>query len=170
LYAITTSIVVDAPPERVFPNVVGFSELDPPNDWFFKAGIAYPMRARIDGTGVGAIRRCEFSTGAFVEPITRWEFPTRLSFDVADHPAPMTEWSPYRHVTPAHLDGYLRSRHGEFRLTPLEGGRTLLEGTTWYEIRMAPAGYWTLWTDVLLHAIHTRVLEHVKKLSEAPAH
>jgi hypothetical protein len=168
LYEVTTSIVVNARPERVFPNVVGFSDLDPPREWFFQAGIAYPMRARIEGRGVGAVRRCEFSTGAFVEPITRWEEPTRLSFDVAAHPAPMHEWSIYRHVTPLHLEGYIRSRRGEFRLTRLPGDKTLLEGTTWYELRMAPAAYWTLWSDALLHAIHTRVLEHVKKLSEEP--
>jgi hypothetical protein len=124
------------------------------------------MRARIDGAGVGAVRRCEFSTGAFVEPITVWDAPRRLAFDVAAHPAPMAEWSPYRHVTPPHLEGYLRSRHGEFRLTALEGGRTRVDGTTWYEVGMAPAAYWTLWSDALLHAVHGRVLRHVKALSE----
>jgi hypothetical protein len=31
---------------------------------------------------------------------------------------------------------------------------------------MAPGGYWTLWSDALLHSIHTRVLTHIKRLSE----
>ena len=34
---------------------------------------------------VEAIRHGEFTTGAFVEPITAWEEPTRLALDVAIH-------------------------------------------------------------------------------------
>jgi hypothetical protein len=31
---------------------------------------------------------------------------------------------------------------------------------------MFPGVYWKVWTDELIHAIHLRVLEHVKRLSE----
>jgi len=41
---VTTSIEVDAPPEAVWPNVIGFTEFQPPPEWFFKLGIAYPRR------------------------------------------------------------------------------------------------------------------------------
>ena len=44
------------------------------------------MKARIEGEGVGAIRYCSFSTGDFVEPITAWEKPHRLAFDVVKNP------------------------------------------------------------------------------------
>ncbi|HEU4536638.1 MAG TPA: SRPBCC family protein, partial [Polyangiaceae bacterium] len=94
---VATAIEIDAPPERVWPHVIGFSELPPPSELAFRLGIAHPVRARIEGEGVGAVRRCEFSTGPFVEPITRWEPPHRLSFDVTSQPPPMHEWSPYRH-------------------------------------------------------------------------
>jgi uncharacterized membrane protein YhaH (DUF805 family) len=166
LNEVVTAIEIDAPPEAVWPNVIGFSELDPPAEWVFQTGIAFPMRARIEGEGVGAVRHCEFSTGAFVEPITAWDPPRRLSFDVASQPDAMKEWSPFRHVHPPHLDGSLRSKRGEFRLIALPGGRTRLEGSTWYELSMSPEIYWKGWTDALLHAIHTRVLRHVKRLSE----
>jgi hypothetical protein len=166
LHEIATVIEIDAPPEAVWPNVIGFSELDPPAEWVFHTGIAYPMRARIEGEGVGAVRHCEFSTGAFVEPITAWDPPRRLSFDVSAQPPAMKEWSPFSHVHPPHLDGSLRSRRGEFRLIALPGGRTRLEGSTWYELSMFPGVYWKVWTDELIHAIHLRVLEHVKRLSE----
>jgi hypothetical protein len=103
-----------------------------------------------------------FSTGAFVEPITRWEPGRRLSFDVVESPAPMRELSPYRDLSPPHLHGYLRSRRGEFRFVDLGGGRTRLEGSTWYEIEMAPEGYWQIFSDALIHRIHLRVLQHIK--------
>ena len=132
-----------------------------PADWFARLGIAYPRNAHIDGTGVGAIRYCEFSTGAFVEPITVWEPGRRLAFDVTSSPPPMREFT-FRDIHPPHLDGYLRSRRGEFRLVPLPGGRTMLEGRTWYEIDMAPEWYWRVYADWLIHRIHTRVLEHIR--------
>ncbi|MCA9201724.1 MAG: SRPBCC family protein, partial [Planctomycetales bacterium] len=168
-YVVTTAVEIDAPPDVVWENVIGFPELPPPKEWYFRTGIACPQRARIEGRGVGAVRYCEFTTGAFVEPITVWEPGRRLAFDVTEQPAPMFELSPYRHVHPPHLHGYLRSNHGEFRLIALDGNRTRLEGRTWYEFDMFPQSYWTLWSDLLIHRIHVRVLEHVKSLSESEA-
>jgi len=131
LREVVTSVEIAAPPEGIWPHVVGFGDLQPPGEWFFRMGIAYPLRARISGTGVGAVRRCEFSTGAFVEPITVWDPPRRLGFDVTSEPPSMQEWSPYRGLHQPHLDGTMSSRRGEFRLIPLPGGRTRLEGSTW---------------------------------------
>ncbi len=169
---VTTLVEVDAPPEAVWENVVHFSELAPPAEWVFRAGIAFPIRAvispRADGTlGVGSVRRCEFSTGPFVEPITVWDEPHRLAFDVTAQPPSLTELSPYRDIHALHVDGYMASQGGEFRLTALPGGRTRLEGTTHYTLAIFPELYWTPWAELLLHDIHRRVLEHVKALSEA---
>ena len=58
------------------------------------------------------------------------------------------------------------AKAGEFRLTPLAGGRTLLEGTTWYQNRVWPESYWRAWSDGIVHRIHMRVLRHVKRLAE----
>jgi hypothetical protein len=150
--------------------VVAFPDLPAPDDWFFRSGIACPMRARIEGTGVGATRHCEFTTGDFVEPITVWDEPRRLAFDVVDQPDPMVELTPWRHVHPPHLrDRSLASRRGEFRLVDLGDGRTRLEGRTWYAFDMHPQGYWTLWSDFTIHRIHRRVLDHVRQLAENDA-
>ena len=164
---VRTTVEIAAPLDVVWRHVVTFSDLREPPAWLFRLGIAYPQRATITGRGVGALRRCEFSTGPFLEPITAWEEPMRLAFDVAAQPPPLTEWSPYRHVAAPHLDGYLRVHGGEFRLRPLPGGRTLLEGRTFYEMRIFPTAYWRLWSDALIHAIHQRVLGHIRALSEA---
>jgi hypothetical protein len=166
LRQVTTTVEVDAPPERVFSHVIGFSEMPPPSEWVFRAGIAYPIRARLDGEGVGAVRRCEFSTGAFVEPITAWEPPRRLAFDVTAQPPSMIEWSPYRDLRAPHLEGYMVSRRGEFRLVPLPDRRTRLEGTTWYTLSIYPENYWVIYADILLHRIHQRVLDHIKSTAE----
>jgi hypothetical protein len=167
LFTCETSVVVDAPPEDVWPHVVRFSDLDPPDDWLFRAGVAYPVRARIEGAGVGAVRRCEFSTGAFVEPIEAWDEPRLLRFAVTSNPAPMREWNPLFEVHPPHLDGFLVAKRGQFLLTPLPGGRTLLSGSTLYRHGLWPASYWRLWSDPIIHRIHDRVLRHIKTLAES---
>ncbi|MFM8893356.1 MAG: SRPBCC family protein, partial [Planctomycetia bacterium] len=166
-YEVLTTVEIDAPPAAVWRHVVAFPDLPEPEDWFFRSGIACPLRARIEGTGVGAVRPCEFTTGDFVEPITVWDEPRRLAFDVREQPDPMVELSPWRHVHPPHLrDRSLESRRGEFRLIDLGDGRTRLEGRTWYTFSMRPQAYWTLWSELSIHKIHRRVLEHIKTLSE----
>ena len=165
-FAVTSTVEIDAPVETVWQNVVSFSELPPVEDWIFRTGIAYPLRAEIKGAGVGAVRHCVFSTGAFVEPITIWDEPRHLRFDVTQMPEPMEEWTFYQHIHPPHLDGYFQTTQGEFRLEPLPGGRTRLHGTTWYHNDLWPAHYWKWWSDRLIHRIHLRVLKHVKNLSE----
>jgi len=163
LHEVQSAVEISAPPDLVWPHVVEFSPITSAPELPFRLGIAEPLSARIEGSGVGAVRYCTFSTGSFVEPITSWQPGRRLAFDVTSSPDPLRELSPYANVAPPHLHGYLRSQRGEFRLIPLAGGRTRLEGSTWYELQMAPEGYWQVFTDYLIHAIHRRVLTHIKQ-------
>ena len=167
LFAVVSSVEIDAEPSQVWRHVVEFGDIPPPTDWVLRSGIAYPTHAEIEGRGVGAIRRCVFTTGTFVEPIEEWDEPRLLRFSVKENPPPMREWSPWPGISPPHLEGFLVSKAGQFRLIPLPGGRTRLEGTTWYHHSMSPAGYWRLFSDAIIHRIHLRVLDHVKGLAEA---
>ena len=155
-----------APLDKVWTQVVAFSEIPPPTEWIFRAGVAYPLRAEILGYGPGAERHCVFSTGAFVEPIQIWDEPHRLKFSVTQNPAPMQEWTPYSHINPPHLHGFLVSNGGQFLLTPLPDGGTKLEGTTWYHHGLWPVTYWRWWSDAIIHRIHMRVLTHIRDEAE----
>ena len=170
MHEVVTVVEIAAPPEVVWRHVVVFPELRPPTEWLFRAGVAAPTRARIEGHGIGAIRYCDFTTGSFVEPITAWQENQLLAFDITVQAPPMNEMSPYRDVHPPHLDGYFRATHGEFRLTPLPGGRTRLEGRTAYVVDMFPQVYWTVPARAIVTAIHTRVLHHIQTLAEEDAH
>jgi uncharacterized membrane protein YhaH (DUF805 family) len=167
VYAVRTAIEIDAPPADVWNEVVAFAEIDPPKELIFRAGIAYPIRAEIEGHGVGAVRRCVFSTGAFVEPIEVWDEPRLLKFSVTEQPPAMKELMLYPGSEPPHLDDYLVSDGGQFLLEALPGGRTRLEGTTWYSHRIRPERYWKPWSDAIMHKIHMRVLEHIRDRVEA---
>ncbi len=166
MHEVVTVVEIAAPPDIVWRHVVTFPDLPPPTEVLFRAGVAAPLRARIEGHGVGAVRYCDFTTGSFVEPITAWDENRLLAFDIIAQAPPMTEWSPYRDVNPPHLDGYFRATHGEFRLTPLPGGRTRLEGRTAYVVDMFPQRYWTLPAGRIVAAIHERVLRHIAALAE----
>ena len=161
VYEVVSFVEVAAPPIRVWDHVVAFSPITSRPELLFRFGLAYPVRATIEGSGVGALRRCEFSTGSFIEPITTWDSPRRLSFDVVDQPAPMRELSPYGRITPPHLYGFFRAVRGEFRLVALENNRTRLEGSTWYTLDLHPHAYWRPITDQIISRIHARVLEHI---------
>lgn len=165
LRSVVTSIEINAPPEKVWKNVIAFPQLAEPTEFIFKTGIAYPINATISGNGVGAIRHCNFSTGSFVEPITVWYENRLLQFSVDEQPEPMKEISPYD-IHPNHLHGYWVSKQGQFKLTALPNGHTLLEGTTWYVNKIKPSFYWTLWSDHIVHKIHNRVLKHIKVEAE----
>jgi uncharacterized membrane protein YhaH (DUF805 family) len=162
IFVVKSAIEVNARPGAVWKEVVSFSEIAPPKELIFRAGIAYPIRAEMIGSGAGAVRHCVFSTGQFVEPIYVWDAPRLLQFGVRENPPPMREITPYANIEPAHLHGYFVSHQGQFLLTELPGGRTRLEGTTWYSHTIWPETYWHWWSDYIIHRIHMRVLEHIK--------
>ena len=166
VYENVSSIKIAAPKETVWKYLIDFPPLNPPSEWVFKTGIAYPIQAKIFGHGAGAVRHCIFTTGEFVEPIEIWNEPNLLRFSVAAQPAPMHELSLYEDLNPPHLTHYLVARQGQFLLTEIDNNHTKLEGTTWYQNYMGPNGYWRLWSDWIIHRIHMRVLNHVKNLAE----
>lgn len=163
---VTTSVWIVAPIGDVWTTVVAFPPITDPPRGLFRLGIAYPIEARIEGHGAGAVRYCTFSTGSFVEPITEWNEPVRLTFDVVENPPPMREISFHEDLDAPHLHGHLSSRRGQFRLSE-HGDRVLLEGTTWYTNAIAPEFYWGAVSDAIIHRIHLRVLNHIKRHAEA---
>jgi len=165
---VTTQMEINAPPETVWHFLVSFPTLPPPTEWPFRIGIAYPIRSTLRGSGLDAQRECQFSSGQFIEPIQVWEENERLVFSISGEPLVMEELSPYGRIHTRHVDGgYFEAQDAQFVLTRLPGGRTLLTGTSHYRNRMWPVSYWRLWSDAIVHQIHMRVFQHIKRLSEA---
>lgn len=164
VHKVVSTVEINAPIEKVWETVVAFPQIEKEPEGILKLGFAYPVNAKIDGSGVGAVRYCNFNTGAFVEPITVWQKPNLLAFDVKEQPAPMIEKSFYDEIHPAHLD-YIKSQRGQFRLYEKDG-KTVVEGTTFYTHEIAPDFYWKLFSDEIIHQIHLRVLNHIKEVAE----
>jgi hypothetical protein len=163
---VSTSIVIHAPAHRVWQSVIHLASVPKPDSLIFH-GVAYPIRTSLEGSGLSATRQCVFSTGSIVEPIKVWDPGRELRFSVVSQPPLMRELTPYSDVHPPHLKlEYLRSREGQFTLTPQADGTTLLTGTSYYESRLWPGEYWQLWTDTIAHQVHRVVLREIKKQSE----
>ncbi len=165
VYPVTSVVEIAAPPEKVWSAIIHPYQLERSDDLVFHVGVAYPLGAWIDGTGTDATRYCAFSTGRYVEPVVEWNENELLRFKVVTNPSPMQEWNPFAEIHPPHLDGFLVVKQGQFRLTRIPGG-TRLEGTTWYQHGLQPAGYWRWWSDGIIHRIHGIVLGHLKELAE----
>ncbi len=163
---VESTLEIAAPPEVVWNRVLAFEELPPPTELLFRLGVAAPTGATIEGDGVGALRRCRFTTGEFEEPITAWVPGRELAFDVRRQPDPMRELSPWPDLHPPHLGGYFATTRGQFLLERLPGDRTRLRGRTWYRLDIFPRTYWSWWADSFVHTVHVRVMRQIKCLAE----
>jgi hypothetical protein len=47
--SIQTSIQIDAPPMKVWKNLIAFPDIEEPPASLFRLGLSYPIRARITG-------------------------------------------------------------------------------------------------------------------------
>lgn len=162
----TQSVVIAAPPARVWDAIVHMGPIPdapaPPFGW----GLAYPVDGKILGQGVGAIRVGYFSTGVAYERITSWNPNRVLAFDVLSDPPSMRELSPYAHVNAPHVIGYFRTTTARFDITPLENGKTRLSLTTHHDLDLEPALYWTPIARWAVDANKDRVLNHFRRQAE----
>jgi uncharacterized membrane protein YhaH (DUF805 family) len=169
-FQVHTAIEIAAPPEIVWKRLIEFPPLPVAREWPFRLGIAYPIEATLKGEGLAADRECRFSTGSFKEPVLVWEPGKHFAFAVADEPLLMKETSPYENIHVRHLEDHdFQPERADFVLVSLPNGGTRLEGTTTYQNKMWPGMYWRLWTDAIIHSIHSRVFRHVKNLAETDA-
>ena len=134
-------------------NTVSFPPIKTANHGVFSFYVPKLEKAVIDGSGIGAIRRCIFDQGTFVEPITVWRPGHELSFSVR---------SQINRFTP-----YLTTTQGQFKLIRLGPNRTKLIGNTWYKMHVAPKEYWQIWANYFIHGIHMRALDHIKHIAES---
>jgi uncharacterized membrane protein YhaH (DUF805 family) len=149
------SIVVHATPEAAFRALASPARYDAPPAPIF-AIVAMPLETRADGPelGAGSRARCVFTNGAFVTRVASLDAPREVSFAVEQQPAQLD------HILTVDED----------RLTVEAGadGTSTLRSEMRYHLRLHPAGYWGLFTNALLGAVHARVLEDVKRRAEHP--
>lgn len=169
LEATTSSeVVINAPAARVWAELHDIRDLPATDNFLFQFGIAHPMGTVTHGEGVGAARLCKLSTGDMPEIVTVWKPGQELRFKVLSTPPSMRETGFFgKTIDTTHIHSAYASLEGGFKLTTLPDGRTRLVGESHYLLNIAPASYWNLWTEEIVHMVQRRVLEHVKTRAEA---
>lgn len=161
----TQTIAVQAPPERVWKAIVQMETIEEPISLLHQAGIAYPIRGRVFGAGVGALRYGDFSTGTAIERVTEWQENRKLAFVVLKDIPGLRELSPYAHVHAPHVQGYFTTRETSFELVPQAGGTLIVERTS-HELKLDPALYWLPFARTMVDTNNARVLRHIKRQAE----
>lgn len=166
---VVSVIEINAPVAQVWANTVEIrniaaSELKPTFS-HTAVGSPKPVNARMEGTGIGAVRKLEWTHGVqFEEVITDWQQDRRLAWDFR-----FTQDSIPDRVE-AHIDvdsDYLQIADGDYVLETLAADRTRLTLTTRYRMATPINAYCKLWGKIFLNDFHSTVLKVVKDRSEA---
>jgi hypothetical protein len=155
---VSDQILVNAPPSKIWNNVVAFKRIEQPNKyWLFRAGMPSPIESTVEGHYKGAGRKCIFSNGyTFDEKIAVYEPNHNLTFDIVNQP-PDPE-----------IMGHIDIQRGQFILKDNGNGTTTLIGNSWYKLYVFPVWYYDLWAESITRNVHLRVMQHIKELSEQP--
>jgi len=153
---VSDTIVINAPPNKVWRNVVAFKRIKQKNTfWLFRMGLPSPVESTVDGNYVGAGRKCIFSNGyVFGERIATYDSLTNLTFDIINQPRDPEIMN--------HID-ILR---GQFLLKDNGNGTTTLTGNSWYKLYVFPVWYYDVWAQSITRNVHLLVMKHIKELSE----
>lgn len=160
------SIEIDAPPSAVWDALTSSTPIAAGPSLIGATGLAYPVRGRLLGAGVGAIRLGEFSTGIAREQVTQWVPGRRLAFVVLRQPPAMEEMSPYRRVYAPHVRGYFDTGETRFSFIPLSSGGIRLGITSVHLLHIDPALYWQPIAQLAIRLNLSRVLDDVRIKAE----
>jgi hypothetical protein len=153
---VTDTILVNAPPAKVWQNVVAFKRIKAPAKfWLFRLGMPSPVESTVTGYYKGAGRKCIFSNNyVFDETISTYDPARNLTFDIVNQP------------TDPEIMNHIAILRGQFLLKDNGNGTTTLTGNSWYRLYVFPVWYYDIWAKSITRNVHLRVMQHIKELSE----
>jgi uncharacterized protein YndB with AHSA1/START domain len=160
------AVEIDAPPAVVWAALTSGAPIASGPGLIGATGLAYPIRGRLLGAGVGTIRLGDFSTGTARERVTEWLPGRRLAFTVLRQPPAMEEMSPYRHVHAPHVNGYFATARTCFSLAATAGGHTRLTIEATHRLNIDPALYWEPLARLAIQLNVSRMLQDIRQKAE----
>lgn len=164
--AVHHSIEIAAPPASVWNALISNAPIASSPGLVGQAGLAFPIRSRLTGEGVGAERIGLFSTGSAHERVTNWAPGKTLVFKLLGQPPAMEEMSPWRRVHAPHVEGYFETDETRFELAPLPCGGTRLTIRAGHILRIDPALYWEPIARWAIGRNVARVLDDLRSKAE----
>lgn len=131
-------------------------------------GFPRPLEARLEGTGVGAVRNATFERGVlFVETITAWDDGRQLAFSIRADTAHIPPTTFDEHVT---IGGpYFDVLSGTYALEDLGNGMIRLHLASDQRLSTRFNAYSHLWTEFLMADLQNYILRIIKRRCESPA-
>jgi hypothetical protein len=169
LEQVDRSIIIDAPPERIWPLLVAVRDIRPDEGrWNITQdvlGVPRPIQAVIEMRGGKPVRLAQWGSQIrFEERISEWTENRSLRWRFAFPDDSIREHTD-RHIAP---DGaHLTITDGAYRLTPLAGGRTEVTLETRYELRTPVNPYASWWGGWMLGDIQDNILQIIKDRAES---
>jgi hypothetical protein len=160
------AIDISAPPSLVWRALTSGEPIASPPGLVGSAGLAFPIRGRLMGEGIGAKRLGLFSTGTARERVTVWVPGKVFAFESLTQPPAMEEMSPWRRVHAPHVSGYFETSETRFELVPLAHGGTRLSLRASHVLRLDPVLYWEPIARWAIAQNVSRVMEDVRFKAE----
>ncbi|MFV3131416.1 SRPBCC family protein [Niveispirillum sp. KHB5.9] len=165
---VRTMIDIRAPAAKVWDHTVEITDIADreriPSFSHSVIGLPGPVDARMEGTGIGAVRHLRWQQGVhFQEIVTDWRPGELLAWDFRFQPDSIP-----RHIE-AHVRvdaDYLRILGGKYELSALPDGGTRVTLTSWYHLATPFNDYCAWWGQVFLDDFHEAVLHIIKERAE----
>jgi len=168
---VRTVVDIQAPPALVWDHTVEIRDIAPseriPSFSHSLIGLPGPVEARMEGSGVGAVRHLRWQEGVhFQEVVTQWQPGHLLAWDFRFQPDSI----------PKHIEShvrvdadYLRILNGRYDLSPLPDGGTRVTLVSSYEMATPFNDYCAWWGRLFLDDFHNAVLHIIKQRAEKAA-
>jgi len=161
------SIVIQAPPQEVWKQIIEVKKIEEPiTGYFYKMGFPKPIEATLQGEGVGAVRLAKFDKGLqFIETIDQWEDQKQLSFSIKSDPSSTPPTTLDSHVV---VGGeYFDVLRGTYQIEPLENQQVRLHLSSQFRVSTRFNFYAGLWAKFLMNDIQKSILEVLKQRAES---
>ncbi len=155
VFRVSTQFHSKAAPEKLWKYTANYPRNPRAAQWWlYRLGLPAPM----ESTGiakVGGRRDCLLSGGVDIgEKIVVADQCRRLEFVIDKQP-----------VHPEITRHFVLLR-GRIDLQDDGQGGTILTGTSWYRLNVAPVAYFGLWSDAVVHQTHLRVFGWMDELAQ----
>ena len=166
--SVHTSVEIAASPAvvwqeiRTVPRIADSEHSFSVSQWI---GFPRPVEALLEGHGIGAVRYAKFEGNVlFVERITEWDEPKRLSFAILADNQNIPPSTFDQHVT---IGGpYFDVLRGTYVIEQLPSGRVLLHLSSDQRLSTGFNFYSHLWTEWLMADLQNYILRIIKNRSE----
>jgi uncharacterized protein YndB with AHSA1/START domain len=171
LHHAESTIVIDAPPDRVFAAIAGPSlTIDQRWQWFLRIGLPMPSRLEMDQSGLGAGVHATFSHGMAHGHVTEWRPGRALAYtidryDIDDLPFHITRLGrgPHYGLATERVDNWLTLVSTRYALEATPSGGTRLRRTVVWRRHLAPGFYFGWLQDQIMSRGQQRLLELVRE-------